>query len=656
MKKSRLWKNSRVWNVVLILIITLSFVTSMVLVRNFARQDCFDRIEETTSQLAVMFSHAMDERQDKLTVFADILAANSENPPELLQKYMETFCRTQYFSGMCIHRPDGRITAYGEHPHNTAGVSTFEEECAKLPYISKVFSEGDLPEQNRLFQAVPIVRNGETIAVLYGYMTLDVMPSFIATDAYNGKCQTYVVDGDTGRFLMDEYHGYLGTVFEGSLSDRETKPGYDTAVMRKSMENGESGYMIFRSQRTGQWYYTYYMPLGINNWSIQMTIDEPTAFGAYESVSQVVVTLMIFVMALLLVHVFLLMRQSAQVRRKDKERLHKSRYINEVQGALLNAYTNPDFVSRALQIVAEETKAETALLLSFSNKRISVAEYWPQADMPTVMELVGKHAELDFPVLYKMLSGQSNVVYNKDDENMSLPLPTRALFARLEVDNIALVPIMDTEGALKGALAVVNVEGGARDCAMVECVTYDFFMAIANRESHEIIKRMGEMDYLTNTKNRNSFEADMPSYAHIEGRSLWCVFIDVNGLHEVNNTRGHRAGDMMLCSVADAVKRIFGEGHTYRHGGDEFVSFSTDGTHESFMHKKYQLTEELAAKGYFVSVGFAGVQRSEDGLFDVNKVVTEAESIMYKDKWAYYQANNLPSSRGHFPHLMTENE
>ncbi len=56
-------------------------------------------------------------------------------------------------------------------------------------------------------------------------------------------------------------------------------------------------------------------------------------------------------------------------------------------------------------------------------------------------------------------------------------------------------------------------------------------------------------------------------------------------MHLVNNTRGHKAGDLMLCAVATTVRKMFGKSHTYRIGGDEFVAFATDTTAEALSQK-----------------------------------------------------------------------
>ena len=42
----------------------------------------------------------------------------------------------------------------------------------------------------------------------------------------------------------------------------------------------------------------------------------------------------------------------------------------------------------------------------------------------------------------------------------------------------------------------------------------------------------------------------MPEYPDRYQTSLACIYIDVNGLHEMNNSRGHEAGDDMIKQVA----------------------------------------------------------------------------------------------------------
>ncbi len=643
---------SHIINVVTIALIIEAFLCSMLALRTYAKENCFERIEEATVQTAQVFNDFMQERETKLEIFADLIDIESDESDVRSEAYWNEFCKTQSFIGLSLYVSDGSFRSYGYPERDISEIDSFTKEASRLPYVG-VFFAGDLPKDSYIYQVVPVVRAGETVAILYGYTSLDVFPSFISSTFFDGKCEFYIVDGKSGDFLMDEYHGGLGNLYD-SMERYTPKKGYSIETMRANITSGDDdGYYVFKSHRSDDWVYMYYMPLGINNWSIQMTIEESVAFASYDNVNKTVVILAIIVVALMFIHVLVLMIQGAKTKKTDNRRLHKSNYINKVQRALINAHSNPDFVEHALKIIADEMNCETVLLLTFSGRTISNAHYWPSADKTQAMNLIGINVRDEFPMFFDMLSGRESVIYNGRSDNFIISETAQLLFENFDVSNIIMVPIMDNSGSLKGTVAAVNIvsEGKAVKLSseMLDCVTYDFFMAIANLENHNIIKHMGEVDYLTNIKNRNSYESYLAEYAAYDAETLWCTFIDVNGLHEINNIHGHKAGDLMLCAVADAVKKVYGEQHSYRLGGDEFVSFTFDSTHDELLKKKKALIAELSLKQYYVSVGFEGVAKNGAGVFEIERIVSKAEQIMYKNKWDFYKAHDIPTDRGHFP-------
>ncbi len=637
-------------------LIAVCFILSMKIIEKYAKDDCFVKIEETTAQASDMFNHTLAQSREQLGIFADILAANESNPLELLYKYMENFCKTQNFSAICIHRKDGSVESYGFHPHDEVALPSFDKEIERLPYISDAYSMGELRSEQYVYIAVPVVRNGEPVASLYGYIPLEVFPTFISSTAYNGRCQFYIIDGNTGDFLMDEYHRFdkdnnevpLSNAFEVSMDDIEAKPGYSMDEMRHKIRSGEKGYHIFKAQSTGEWYYTYSMPMGINNWSLQLTIDESTSFAAYYDVRTIVFLLMLLVVFFAALIIAVMALENSNVRKQDKENLAKFDLIKDVQHALIGAHNNSEFVYQALKIIGKAIKAETVLLLTFSERLISDVYYWPSMDRNSAMSIAGLDICRKFPVIYDALSSNESIFIDEGFAENKLSESARCIFKALNVSTILLVPIMDSANALKGCIATVNIPGETDRTEMLEYLSSDFFLAIANLESYNIIKNMGAMDYLTGVKNRNSYESEVYSYATMSAENLWCVFIDVNGLHEINNTKGHKAGDLMLCTVADTIKAIFGEQYTYRLGGDEFLAFMPNSSREDFVRYKNRITDELQKKNYFVSVGFEGTQKNENNIFDIEKMVSDAEAIMYREKQKYYEEHNISANREYF--------
>ena len=113
---------------------------------------------------------------------------------------------------------------------------------------------------------------------------------------------------------------------------------------------------------------------------------------------------------------------------------------------------------------------------------------------------------------------------------------------------------------------------------------------------------------------------------------LTCVYIDVNGLHEMNNTQGHDAGDRMLRAVASAIRNAFDTPYLYRTGGDEFVLFMAEEDEALSEEAARKLSLELESQGYHVSVGLKS-GRYPNAL---TTLIKEAETRMYAVKQRFY--------------------
>ena len=148
---------------------------------------------------------------------------------------------------------------------------------------------------------------------------------------------------------------------------------------------------------------------------------------------------------------------------------------------------------------------------------------------------------------------------------------------------------------------------------------------------------MSETDQLTGLNNRNCYEWRIGNYPELYEHSICCIYIDVNGLHELNNTKGHKAGDDMLQYTANIVKNIFGARDTYRIGGDEYVAFVLDGTLEDVKERIAEMNAQVTEMGYHVAVGY---EFEDHKGTDINKLIIEAESKMYKDKSVYYKEHD----------------
>ncbi|HEX2208508.1 MAG TPA: GGDEF domain-containing protein [Longimicrobium sp.] len=99
-------------------------------------------------------------------------------------------------------------------------------------------------------------------------------------------------------------------------------------------------------------------------------------------------------------------------------------------------------------------------------------------------------------------------------------------------------------------------------------------MALRRVRLIDSVRSLSLTDPLTGLGNRRHMECVMSHAwsAARRGEPLVVMALDLDGFKEVNDTRGHEAGDEMLCTVASALRaEARGSDVLVRHGGDEFL-------------------------------------------------------------------------------------
>jgi diguanylate cyclase (GGDEF)-like protein len=87
----------------------------------------------------------------------------------------------------------------------------------------------------------------------------------------------------------------------------------------------------------------------------------------------------------------------------------------------------------------------------------------------------------------------------------------------------------------------------------------------------EDIVRMAEEDPLTGLPNRRTLTRELEHQLAIGGRGA-LLLLDLDNFKDINDLRGHPAGDRVMCSLSNLLRERLGDGHVLgRLGGDEFA-------------------------------------------------------------------------------------
>lgn len=177
----------------------------------------------------------------------------------------------------------------------------------------------------------------------------------------------------------------------------------------------------------------------------------------------------------------------------------------------------------------------------------------------------------------------------------------------------------------------------SRECS--ESDPWAVVMVGRNLPIESFVRLNGEeyrRDSLTGLLNRNAFDDDVEFIQATHNKPLTVMYIDLIGLHEINNHLGHARGDVVLCELADAARAYFGDDNIYRIGGDEFVIISFAHSMAQSARQMGYMRQELLDHGCELSVGMA---ESDDGE-DIPDLVNQAENEMRKDKKRYYASGS----------------
>lgn len=153
-------------------------------------------------------------------------------------------------------------------------------------------------------------------------------------------------------------------------------------------------------------------------------------------------------------------------------------------------------------------------------------------------------------------------------------------------------------------------------------------------------EKMAIYDGLTGCYNRVAYNKYIEDNAHNINDNFVVIMLDINGLKAVNDSKGHKAGDEMIITVAKAMKSVFEKfGKCYRMGGDEFIAFvkvdesEINGLIES-LRKMLKENDGKYVKDITVSVGYSTVRDCETK--EIEALISIADKKMYENKALFY--------------------
>ena len=391
--KKRVFRDNRMLaTFVLIVVIAAMLVASYVIINRVLTNRSISRMEEGVNTVIEEVANKFKRDSEILNATADIISSVNNLDPEETRGIMEQVTPLLQTMSIRVLLPDNQVITSSANIVDVFDSTTlsFERESALGEHVSN--REVNSAGQYVLRHFVPIIQDGETVAILYGTTILEDLPAVLNIDnIYNASAKIYIVDTHNGDFLVDTWHNKLGNLSEYNSSNpgRRTKGKKNWDESTADILNLNSGYVIYRTPDTPGWQYMYYAPSNINEWSIIVDVPESEAFSSVFAIRKIALVLAGLLLVAVLIYYLYINKQTKLIvsnaveRAVLEEKLKKAEAAEKAKTTFLSNMSH-DIRTPMNAIIGFTTLAETnidnkprvqeylAKILSSSNHLLSL--------------------------------------------------------------------------------------------------------------------------------------------------------------------------------------------------------------------------------------------------------------------------------------------
>lgn len=192
-------------------------------------------------------------------------------------------------------------------------------------------------------------------------------------------------------------------------------------------------------------------------------------------------------------------------------------------------------------------------------------------------------------------------------------------------------------------------------------------LLVLHRKREAALRDVALTDELTGLYNRRGWftiaDHEIERARRSTGRR-GLLFIDVDGLKQVNDALGHREGDRAIAAAADVLRRCARSSDVLgRLGGDEFVLLLGEGGSPAVVRQRVveALVEHNAGSGapFELRLSIGAEVWYPDEACSLDELVRRADGQMYADKAARPERHDgllRPLPRGAVPHQQRDRE
>ena len=304
-------------------------------------------------------------------------------------------------------------------------------------------------------------------------------------------------------------------------------------------------------------------------------------------------------------------------------------------------------INAVLTQIGEFLVSDRAYVFEIKDEFMNNTHEWTA---PGISPQLEKLQQLDLSLISDWLPffEKNDCIIIDDVEQLQKTNP--AAYATLhaqEITSLIAAPIF-LDNKLAGYIGIDNYDSEKIKNSSYLLLSMSIFLsyAIRHRNHVDMLHRLSYHDLLTNALNRNAFMDVLSQFRPGQYASAGIIYIDINGMKEINDFYGHHQGDKILITTVAKVFNLFKPDELFRIGGDEFVIITYDLTETDF-YEKFNLLRNIFCEKTNLPFSIATDSCWVKSPSDLNSLLQQADSAMYTDKKKFYYGKEKTSRYRH---------
>ena len=311
----------------------------------------------------------------------------------------------------------------------------------------------------------------------------------------------------------------------------------------------------------------------------------------------------------------------------DREQFYQEMSANDAISRGMEESDPEKAVNKTMTRIAEDMHPERFLIFEERDDETVSATYeWTAPGVVPLKEELQSIPKTELRELYTRFVSEG-IVMVKDMEVFQKEHPDFSL--RIHGVRSFISGQMILQNQMEGFTLVINPseESFRRGTVTYSTLTDFIAVMVRNRNILRALEKESTIDPLTGAGNRRALERRIQTW---QGDGvLGVISIDLNGLKNTNDTKGHHAGDILIENAARILMECAGADDVFRTGGDEFIAVTENLEERDIRLLIRHIRESANINGISIAIGYA-FTRGKATNFDA--LLTNADLNMYRDK------------------------